>query len=333
MSELAGRRVLVTGGAGFIGSHLTRRLVGMGAEVAVTTKYHSLMDNVRLVDVWDRIRVIEADLRNLDSLAAVRAFRPQVVYHLAAYNHVGDSFTHVQEALDSNMKGSANLLQSLEDYDRFIYVATSEVYGCQTGFPFTETMTPNPISPYSIGKYGGEQYARMLMEQQKRPIVILRPFNAFGPYQSQRAVIPEIITDCLRDRPIHATEGRQTREFNFVENLVDGFILAGEQPAALGQTINLGSGQEIAIRDLIRMIHSRTGSRSELRFGSLPYRPTEIWRMAADNRRARELLGWEPRVAFEDGLEITIGWVRAFIGEFTAPGSGLHRLAAWRGPD
>lgn len=324
---LSGKRVLVTGGAGFIGSHLTRRLVELGAEVALLVKYQSVIDNVRVVDLWNRVKVYEADLRNLDSLLKLREFRPRAVFHLAAYNHVGDSFLHISEAIDVNMKGTANLFQALgEGFERFLYVATSEVYGHQDGVPFHEGMCPNPISPYAIGKYGGEQYARMLMEQRGLPITIVRPFNAFGPYQSQRAVIPEIIMACIDGIPVRSTEGKQTREFNFVTNLVDGMILAADREEAQGRILNLGSGEEIAIRDLIAMIHRATDSRSVLEIGALPTRPTEIWRMMADAERARTLLGWEPKVSFAEGLERTIAWFRDYRREF-GPGSGLWNLA------
>lgn len=329
MGSLVGKRVLVTGGAGFIGSHLTRRLVGLGAEVAVLTKYNSIVDNVRIADLWDRVRVIEADLRNLDSLLAIRDFQPQVVFHLAAYNHVGDSFTHVQEAMEVNGKGTANLFQALGEYERFVYISTSEVYGSQDRVPFVETMVPRPVSPYSVGKYAGELYARMLMEEMGKPIAIIRPFNAFGPYQSVRAVIAEMILTCLDGKPIYATEGIQTREFNFVENLVDGMLLAGHHPKAVGQVINLGAAEEIAIRDLIQMVHRETNSSSELHIGALPNRPTEIWRMRADNDKAGALMDWKPRVHFVDGLRVTIDWFKAFREEFTTPNRGLHRLAAW----
>ncbi len=329
MTELKGKRILVTGGSGFIGSHLTRRLVGAGADVAVLTKYNSVIDNIRIADLWDRVRVIEADLRNLDSLLQIRDFSPQLVFHLAAYNHVGDSFIHVGEAMDVNGKGTANLAQALDTYERLVYVSTSEVYGSQRQVPFVETMTPRPVSPYSVGKYAGELYCRMLMEEMGKPVAIVRPFNAFGPYQSVRAVVAELILTCLDGHPVHATAGVQTREFNFVENLVDGILLAGTAPAAVGRTLNLGTGEEIAIRDLVSTIHRETASKSELHIGALPHRPTEIWRMAADNQSARDVLGWQPRVPFIDGLRKTIAWFRAFREQFQSPGQNLQRLAAW----
>jgi UDP-glucose 4-epimerase len=322
----AGKRVLVTGGSGFIASHLCRRLLELGADLYVLVKYNSVIDNVRLAGLWDKLTPIEADLRNPDSLAQLNSFKPEIVYHLAAYNHVGDSFLHISEAVDSNGKGSINLLQAYEDYERFIYISTSEVYGYQEVVPFHEDSTPCPQSPYALGKYVGELYARQKWHTANRPIVILRPFNACGPYQSPRAITAELIIKCLRGEELITTEGQQTREFNFVENLVDGFILAGIKPDVIGQTVNLGCGQEIKIRDYVQLIHKLTASRSQLRIGELPTRPGEIWRMCADNRKAKDLLGWSPAVSLEDGLKRTIDWYRRYLAQFGDPYSPLAQL-------
>lgn len=325
--NLQGKKVLVTGGSGFIGSHLTRRLVAEGAEVFVLVKYNSVVDNVRLVRLWDRVTPVEADLRNADSLAQLKELRPHIVYHLAAYNHVGDSFVHVSEAVDSNSKGSVNLLEAYDSYERFIYISSSEVYGYQERVPFQEEAVPFPLSPYAVGKYAGELYARLKWQSINKPVVVLRPFNAFGPYQSPRAIIAEVIIKCLRGEDVLTTEGRQTRDFNFVENLVDGFILAGKENGIEGQVINLGSGIEIAIRELVEKIHYLTGSRSSLKIGHLPYRPGEITRMVADHRKAERLLGWRPKITLDKGLEITIDWYRRFLAEFTNAASPLFQLS------
>ena len=326
MSFWKDQRVLVTGGSGFIASHLCHRLVQAGARVFVLTKYNSLVDNVRLAGWWERVTPVEADLRNLDSLKAIRSIKPQVVYHFAAYNHVGDSFMHVSEAIDVNGKGTVNLLEAYGRYARFIYISSSEVYGHQVRVPFTEAATPCPISPYAIGKYTGELYAKMQWHIWRRPIVVLRPFNAFGPYQSPRAIIAELILTCLQGKDVVTTAGRQTRDFNYVENLVDGFLLAAQRKQAVGEVINLGSGREISIRDLAVAIHRLCPSRSRLRIGRLAYRPTEIWRMVADARKAKRLLGWQPRFSLEAGLERTIAWYRKFCGVFLAPDAPLGRL-------
>lgn len=327
MSKLKGKRILVSGGSGFIPSHLTRRLVGEGARVGILTKYNSIIDNIRLVDVWDKITVIEADIRNLDSLKQVSLFKPEIIYHFAAYNHVGDSFIHVAETLDCNVRGTANLLESYDKYKKFIYISSSEVYGYQTKVPFSEDMFPKPISPYAVGKYGGELYCRMKMENMHKPIVILRPFNAFGPYQSPRAIIAEIIIACLKGKPVFTTEGRQTRDFNYVENLSDGFVKAVEVDEAVGKIINIGSGEDISIRDLVLRIHKETNSSSKLHIGALKYRPTEVWRMRSDNRRAQTILKWKPKIDFKEGLRRTIAWYRNFLTQYNATDSPLSRLS------
>lgn len=324
--NMRNKQILVTGGSGFIGSHLTKRLVELGAEVSVIVKYKSLIDNIRLSRVWNDIIVIEADLRNVDSLRQLRHRSYDLIFHLAAYNHVGDSFLHVNEALMSNAVATANLLEFAPEYDRFIYTSTSEVYGFQTTVPFHEELTPFPLSPYSIGKYAGELYSRMKRFQTGKPIVCLRPFNAFGPYQSERAIIPELIIKCLRGEPIETTEGKQTREFNYVENIIDGFVAASQTEPIFEGVINIGSNREIAIYDLVKKIHRLTDSTSELRIGALEYRPTEIWRMCADNDSAQRILGWTPNISFETGLQYTIKWFRKYLDVFYANHSPLNHL-------
>lgn len=319
-------KILVTGAGGFIASHLTRRLVHEGADVYIITKYNSIIDNVRICDIWDNVTVIEADLRNLDSLKQVKEIKPDIIFHLAAYNHVGDSFIHISESLDCNTKGTANLIESYDGYQRFLYMSTSEVYGYQENVPFVEDACPFPISPYSIGKYGGELYCRMKAHSQNAPIVVLRPFNTFGPYQSPRAVMSEMILDCLRGNTIRSTEGKQTREFNFVSNIVDALILAAENEAAVGKFMNVGCGEEISIRDLIKKIHDLTESSSKLQIGALENRPTEIWRMAADARQAGEILDWKPEISLDEGLEITINWFKQFLDVYVNDTSSLKSL-------
>jgi nucleoside-diphosphate-sugar epimerase len=325
--SLRDKRVLLTGGAGFIGSHLCRRLVDEGAKVFVVVKYNSVIENVRLVRLWDAITPVEADVRNLNSLSQLQDIRPQIIFHLAAYNHVGDSFLHFSEAMTSNSQGTVNLLEAYEDYDRFVYTSTSEVYGHQEEVPFREQATPFPLSPYAVGKYSGELYARLKQRSLGRPIVVLRPFNAFGPYQSARAVIAELIIKCLRGEDVVTTEGKQTRDFNFVENLIDGFVLAATRPEAVGEVINVGSGIDTPIREVVERIHRLTGSQSRLRIGEWPYRPGEIWQMRADSEKAARLLGWSPRVDLETGLKRTIDWYRSYLREFSDPASPLARLA------
>jgi len=305
------RRVLVTGGSGFIGSHLVKKLLNAGAKVAITMRYGNVVENIRVAEWWNQIEVIEADVRNRGALQAVRRFDPEVVFHLAAYQHVGQSFVQVEECFDVNAKGTANIVDVCDKAAKFVYIATSEVYGFQEGFPFVETMIPNPQSPYAITKYAGELYCRMKQRMgASTEMVLLRPFNAFGPYQSTKAIIPELILKCLRGEPILTTTGEQTREFNFVTNLADGMILAAQHEGQIEGPLNLAGGEEVAIRDLVRKIVQLTNSTSRVELGALPYRPNEIWRMRGDSTRANQVLGWQPKVNLEEGLKITIDWYR-----------------------
>lgn len=308
------KRVLVTGGSGFIGHHLVHQLLDRGAEVAILVRYGNLMKNERLRDCWDDVQVIEADLRNRGALAAVQEFRPEVVFHLGAYNHVGQSFVQVEECFDVNAKGTANLLDTCNGVGKFVYMSTSEVYGHQTQVPFVETMNPQPISPYAITKYAGELYCRMRQRiEGETSVVIVRPFNVYGPYQSTKAIIPELIISCLRGDPIRTTAGTQTREFNYVADTVAGLIRTAEHDGRIEGVINIASGEEVAIRDLVRMIAELTGTRSKLEIGALPNRPTEIWRMYADNTRAREILDWRPSLTLKEGLSKTIEWFQQYL--------------------
>ncbi|HEX4773171.1 MAG TPA: GDP-mannose 4,6-dehydratase [Bryobacteraceae bacterium] len=324
--NLAGKRVLVTGGSGFIGSHLVHRLLLEGSDVAVMVRYGNVMRCERLRGCWDQLTIIEADLRNRGALQQAREFAPDVVYHLAAYNHVGESFVQVEECFDVNAKGTANLLDTLSGYaGKFVYLSTSEVYGHQTAVPFEESMRPEPISPYAVTKYAGEQYCSLYQRlDNSLPVVIVRGFNVFGPYQSSKAIIPELIVNCLQNKPIRTTKGEQTREFNFVSNLVDGIVAASQYDNPLPGVINIASGQETAIRDLVFKIAEITGGTSNIEIGALPYRPTEIWRMFADTTRARTLLDWEPKVGLAEGLRITVEWFREYLKHFPAPAGQMN---------
>lgn len=311
MRKLEGARVFVTGAAGFIGSHLTRQLVREKAKVGILSKSVSKVIPVRLSDIYKTITIFEGDLSDGGAIKdIIDSFRPEIIFHLGAYTHVGRSFTHLEECIQSNIQGTVNLLQSLQgiDFDRFIYTGTSEIYG-DIAVPFKEDGLVNPISPYSISKYTGELYCRMFHQAYNWPIVMLRPFNAYGPMQSPDRIIPEVIVSALTGHDIEMTEGAQTREFNYVEDLADGFIKAATaSEAVLGQVINLGCGQDYAMRDIAQLIIKMMGSPIKAKLGVLPYRPKEIWKMYCDNTKAKDLLGWQPQHTLEQGLRKTVDW-------------------------
>lgn len=269
-----------------------------------------------MVDLRDRITLHSGSITDRSAMDVVAdAARPDVVMHLAAYTHVGKSWERVDECVQVNVQGTVHLLQALarRGYDRFVYTGTSEIYG-DVEVPFREDGPVNPISPYSVAKYAGEHYCRMFARGRSWPIVMLRPFNAYGPWQSPDRVIPEIIGRGLEGQPLRMTQGLQTREFNYVEDLADGFVRAAVADGVVGEIVNLGCGEEISMRDLARTLLRLLGDPIEPEFGALPERPTEIVRMRADADKAKTLLGWAPQTSLEDGLQRTIDWYREELG-------------------
>jgi UDP-glucose 4-epimerase len=312
VDDLGGARVLVTGATGFIGSHLCRRLLDDGAEVHALTSTVSSVYPVRLVDIRDRITLHGGNLNDSGAMdSVVERADPAVVFHLGAYTHVGKSWERVDECIQTNIHGSVNLLQALarSNYERFVYTSTSEVYG-DVAVPFQEDAVVDPLSPYSVSKYAGERFCRMLHRGRGWPIVVVRPFNAYGPAQSPDRVIPEIIVKALRGERLAMTEGHQTREFNYVDDLADGFVRAATVPGIEGEVFNIGGGEELSMRELATTTLALMGDPIVAEFGALPERPTEIWSMRADVTKATKVLGLPPARPLRDGLEQTIAWYR-----------------------
>ncbi len=317
MSTIADTSVLLTGAAGFIGSHVTRRLVAAGAEVHGLTSSVSSIYPDRLRDLRGDITLHEANLTDRTAVEKlVRGVRPGIVLHLGAYTHVGKSWNRVDECIQSNVQGTVNLLEALAEVgcDRIVNTGTSEIYG-PIDVPFHEDACPQPASPYAVSKYAAEMFCRLGATSYGWPVVMVRPFNAYGPAQSPDRIIPEVIVRALRGDALPMTTGTQTREFNYVEDIAEGFLAAATAPGVEGQVINIGCGQEVAIRDLATRILGLMGDPVSAQFGALPDRPIEIWRMYGDHSRARELLGWQPRHSLEEGLAATIEWYRRELAE------------------
>ena len=311
MTTLEGKRVLVTGAAGFLGSNMVERLVAEGAQVHALTHAASATP-ANLVAVAEHIEFHAADLVEIDvTTDLVERVRPQLVMHQAAFTHVGESFVRIDENIDTNIKGTVNLLRALDArYERFVYISSGDVYG-DAAVPFREDGPVSPVSPYAVSKYAAERFCRMFHQAYGWPIVCLRPFNAFGPHQAGDRIIPSLILAALDGRDLEMTEGRQTREFLYVDDVTDAFVRALVAPGIEGEVINVSRGEEVSIRDLALTVLELMGNPVTPLFGALDYRPNEIWRFAGDNTKARTLLGWEPTTSLADGLARTIDWFRA----------------------
>jgi UDP-glucose 4-epimerase len=291
-----------------------------GAEVHVLTSSVSSIYPVRLLDIRKDVTVHGGNLNDRWALDhVVTKARPEVVFHLGAYTHVGKSWERADECIQTNVQGSVNLFQSLSRYDfrRFVYTSTSEVYG-DIAVPFNEEDQVRPLSPYSVSKYAGELFCRMLHKGMGWPIVVVRPFNAYGPAQSPDRVIPEVIVKALRGERLQMTQGSQTREFNYVDDLVEGFLRAGTVPGIENEVINIGGGEEISMKDLAIKILGLMGDPIEAEIGSLPERPTEIPVMRSDPSKAQRLLGGPLPRSLDEGLMQTIEWYRQELGGLTS---------------
>jgi dTDP-glucose 4,6-dehydratase len=311
----AGKRVLVTGAGGFIASHLTERMVQEGAAVRGLVHYNALgsrgwLDESPLVD---QVEVLAGDITDRDSVR--RAMEDvDVVFHLAALIAIPYSYRAPESYVRTNINGTLNVLQAARDLGtpRVVHTSTSEVYGSALYVPIDEKHPLQGQSPYSASKIGADKMAEAFYRSFDVQVATVRPFNTFGPRQSARAVIPTIITQCLKQGEVHLGSLTPTRDMNFVSNTVDGFVMAAQSQEVVGRTVNLGSGREISIGDLAALIARLTGIDFEVESEADRLRPekSEVNRLLADHSLATELMGWTPRVTLEEGLEKTIAWMR-----------------------
>src|SRR6267378_1133385 len=310
----AGTRCLVTGGAGFIGSHVTARLVALGYRVRVVDDL-STGNEANLADVARQIEFVRGDLR--ESLVCERAVDGiNVVFHLAALPSVSRSMTDPWGSHDANVNATLRLLQCCQKAGvrRLVYSSSSSVYGDTVTLPKVENVEPLPRSPYATSKLAGEQYVLAFARAGMIEGVALRYFNVFGPRQSPHsayaAVIPMFFQAVLEGRPaVLFGDGEQTRDFTYVDNVVDANLLAASAPAAKvsGWVANVGAGVRTSLVGLLGMIGATTGHQAD--FLRQPARPGDVRDSLASLERAERLLGYKPRISLEAGLRRTWSWV------------------------
>lgn len=315
------RTVLVTGAGGFIGSHLTERLVALGAKTRAFVRYNSTDSWGWLDDspVKDEVEVVAGDVQDHDSVhKAVRG--ADIVFHLAALIGIPYSYCAPVSYVRTNIEGTLNILVAAraEETELVVQTSTSEVYGTAQYAPIDETHPLQGQSPYSASKIGADKMAEASYLSFEQPVAIVRPFNTYGPRQSARAVIPTIITQALSGTEIRVGSLWPTRDFTFVKDTVEGFIKVGASPAAVGQVTNIGTSQEISIDNLIKTILALTGRDLPVISEDQRVRPddSEVGRLLANNEKAKELLGWYPEYDLKEGLGQTIDWIRENIERY-----------------
>ncbi len=309
-----GKRVVVTGAGGFIGSHLTERLVEAGAVTRAFVHYHAVEAAGWLARSPCRrdIEIVGGDICDRDSV--LRALRgTDVVFHLAALIAIPYSYHAPLSYVRTNAEGTAHVLQACRDLgvERMVHTSTSEVYGTSRYVPMDESHPLQAQSPYAASKIAADKLAESFFLSFGVPVVTVRPFNTFGPRQSARAIVPTIITQCLVGDRVRLGNVSPTRDLNFVADTAEAFLRAAEAPGIAGRTINVGSGRETAIDELVELVAGIVGKNVTIVRDGERVRPeaSEVERLVADSGLAKTLLPWTPAVGLEEGLRRTVAWV------------------------
>jgi NAD dependent epimerase/dehydratase len=317
------KRVAVTGAGGFIGSHLVEALVAEGAEVTAVVRYNSRGDdgNLRYLDpaIRDQLRIRRIDLTDLE--ATRQALQgAEIIFHLAAFVGIPYSYANPHDAVTNNVQSTVNVLAVAREngVERLVQTSTSEVYGSARQVPIPETHPLQPQSPYSASKIATDHIALSYYYAFHLPVAVVRPFNTFGPRQSARAVIPTVIMQALSGAEIRLGTTTTTRDFTYVSDTVRGFLLAGAAPGTLGEIVNLGTGRETSIADMVKLVAAELGRASRVVQDAERLRPetSEVSRLCADLTKARRLLGYEPLVTLEEGIRRTAAWIAEHLAAY-----------------
>jgi len=318
--DLHGKKILVTGADGFIGSHLAEELVRRGHDVRAFVMYNSFNSwgwlDSSPPEIVAALEVFAGDIRDPHGVREAMK-NCDVVLHLAALIAIPYSYHSPDTYIATNIKVTLNILQAARALavEKVVHTSTSEVYGTARFVPITEDHPLQCQSPYSASKIGADQMAMAFHQSFATPVAIIRPFNTYGPRQSARAVIPTVITQIAAGkRAVRLGALAPTRDFNYVKDTVRGFIAVAESDAAVGEVINIGSNYEISIGDTARLIADIMNTPITIETEETRLRPasSEVERLWADNAKAKRLLGWEPdyggRDGFRRGLAETVAW-------------------------
>ena len=310
--------MLVTGAGGFIGGHLVERLVREGAQVRALVRYNSRNERGTLdwlpASVTREVDVTLGDLRDVESVERVAA-GAEVIFHLGAQIAIPYSFVNPRDFFETNVTGSLNVAQAAlqNGARRVVHTSTSEVYGSARTVPITEAHPIEPQSPYAASKAAADKLMDAWHRTYELPSTIVRPFNTYGPHQSARAVIPTIISQALAGDTLKLGSLHPRRDLTLVTDTVSGFLAAAEAPAAVGRTLQLGTGHDVSIADVVEMVGEVLGRTLEVELDEARVRPaqSEVERLISDPALALELTGWRPEHDLRAGLTRTVEWMES----------------------
>lgn len=319
--RFAGKTVVVTGAGGFIGSHVVERLVREGAQVRAMLRYTSrgqrgCLDLVP-ADVLEDVAITLGDVRDFDAVREVMR-GADAMFHLAALIGIPYSYEHPQEVIDTNIGGTSNVLLAAKEFGtlgRVVLTSTSEVYGSAIRVPMDEGHPLQAQSPYSATKIAGDALGVSFQRSFGLPVTIVRPFNAYGPRQSARAVIPTIISQAVSGAALKLGTLDTLRDFTFVEDTARAFVEIGAADAAVGEVVNAGSGREVTVREVVQRVGEITGHDLGVETDEQRLRPqkSEVSRLLSDSSKAERLAGWRADTTLDDGLRRTVDWIREHI--------------------
>lgn len=311
-SNLVGRTVFLTGATGFIGSLLLRRLIKEGCEVHISVRRNSSL--WRIEDIKEDCLCHITDLTDLDGVKSlIGKIKPDIIFHLAAYG-VDYRQQNIYQAIDININASINLFESFLEYKgfRFVHTGSCFEYG-HKNTAISEDDLPDPTSVYGITKAASVQLLSLMSKQaQQGNLVILRPFGVFGELEGSHKFFSQLIDKLSRRLSVQMTKGEQIRDYVYVGDLIDAYIIAVVVPLKNRvEIINIGSGKGVPLKEIALSIAKQTGIDEDLlQFGALPYRPDEMMYLVADNKKAKAVLGWEPKTSLEKGIENMIRWYK-----------------------
>lgn len=325
MPSLSGRAVVVTGAGGFIGGHLVEMLVEQGASVTALVRYNSRNERGTLdwiaPDVAAEVKAVAGELRDIESVGRAVA-GAEVVMHLGAQIAIPYSYVNPRDFFEVNVLGTLNVAQAClaAGVQRVVHTSTSEVYGSAQQVPITETHPLEPQSPYAASKLAADKLMDAWQRSFDLPVVVLRPFNTYGPRQSARAIIPTIISQALAGDTLRLGSLHPQRDLTFVRDTAAGMIAAAVAPAAVGQTIQLGTGHAVSVGEIVTLVGELMGKELQPVLDEARVRPanSEVQLLLSEPARARSVLGWEPQVGLREGLGQTIEWISLNVGRYRA---------------
>lgn len=299
-------KVLVTGGSGFIGSHLIPELVGLGHDVYSLERY---VTGRYVLGGQRAVKTVFGDLRNHFAVRKiVRDIQPEAVIHLASVSPVSYSYDHPIEAMETNFLGTVNLAESClreaPHFKHFLFAGTSEEYGNQEKVPLKETAKLHPDSPYAVSKVAADNYLQYMHDAYDFPVTVLRNFNTYGRKDNTHFVVERIIVQMLQGNVVRLGDPTPIRDLMYVDDHVNSYLACLDNDKALGETFNFCTGHGVSIAQLVELTKQPTGFKSKIIWNTIPKRPLDIAVLVGDYSKAKRILGWEPKFTLETGLKL-----------------------------